>query len=276
MTLDLTAWWEFVRARAVPGVERLGEPPERSVRRLVPTPVGPQAVTIRLGSDGADDALVHRERAWPPNGAEIQAGTESLASVRRWLGADLDLGPARVALAEDPLMAPLLAARPALGVPGAVDPAELALRTVLGQQVSLGAAATFAGRLAARLGEPVGDLRAFPTPTAIASAGEGVREVGLTGGRTRTLLALAAALADGLDLAGDPASARRELAALPGIGPWTVEYVALRAMRDLDAFPAHDLVLRRRLGVTDPREALAIADRWRPWRGFAAQLLWSA
>ncbi len=105
-----------------------------------------------------------------------------------------------------------------------------------------------------------------------------VRAIGLTQARARTVVGLAAALADGLDLTPgtDVAAARRALLALPGIGPWTADYVALRALRDLDAFPAHDLVLRRRLGDLDPAAALRAAERWRPWRGYAAQHLWAA
>lgn len=100
----------------------------------------------------------------------------------------------------------------------------------------------------------------------------------MTGSRAATVVHLAAALADGLDLGVDAErrASRLALRALPGIGPWTVEYVALRALRDADAFPAHDLVLRQALGGVDAREALRTAETWRPWRGYAAQQLWWA
>ncbi|HMO11916.1 MAG TPA: AlkA protein, partial [Actinotalea sp.] len=168
---------------------------------------------------------------------------------------------------------------PLLTVPGAVDGAELALKTVPGQQVSVPAARTLAGRLASLLGDRAGDLLTFPVPAAVADAGpDVVRGIGLTGARAATVVHLARALADGLELSptGDHGAARRALASLPGIGPWTVEYVALRALRDLDAFPAHDLVLRRMMGGLSPAQAVARAEGWRPWRGLAAQHLWTA
>lgn len=256
------AWLDFVRARAVRGVE---EVTAEAVRRPVPTADGWTAVTVGVATDGTTRVL----------GA---TGTAA-GAVRRWLGLDADHALALAALCDDPMIGPLWRARPLLRVPGSVDPAELALRTVLGQQVSVAAARTLAGRLVALLGEPGPEgLRLFPRPSAIAGAGEdAVRSIGLTAARARTTVGLAAALADGLDLGpGADPSARAALASLPGIGPWTVEYVALRAMRDLDAFPAHDLVLRRRMGDLDAAAAVRLAERWRPWRGYAAQHLWAA
>ena len=265
---DAEAFLAHARARAVPGLEAVSA---TAVRRLLPgrdgpvpvelTPTG-RHVTVRVALGVLDDV----------------AGV--VGRVRHW--ADLDADPLRVdeALAEDPLLAPLVAARPGLRVPGAADPAELAVRTVLGQQVSVAAARTLTARLVAALGEPTpSGLTAFPTPAAVAAAGEdALRALGLTGGRARTLLALTRALADGLELGpgSDRALARAELAALPGVGPWTVEYVALRALGDPDAFPAHDLVLRQALGGVTAAQALARAERWRPWRGYAAQHLWTS
>lgn len=255
------AWWSFVAARAVPGVEDAGA---GHARRAVPARGGWVAVTV------------HRDGPT----AMVSAPDDAMAAVHRWVGLDADHAAAGAALGGDPTIGPLWRARPDLRVPGAADPAELALRAVLGQQVSVAAARTLGGRLAALLGEPGPEgLLLFPRPEAVAAAGvSAVRAIGLTRSRAATVVGLAAALADGLDLTpgGDLAEARRALLALPGIGPWTVEYVALRAMRDLDAFPAHDLVLRRRMGDLDPRAALQVAERWRPWRGYAAQHLWTA
>jgi AraC family transcriptional regulator, regulatory protein of adaptative response / DNA-3-methyladenine glycosylase II len=172
-----------------------------------------------------------------------------------------------------------------------VDAFELAVRAVLGQQVSTSGARTLAGRLVAELGTdgPGGadGLRLFPAPEAIADAGsERLRSLGLTGARASTLVALATAVAGGLPL--DPGADRREvraaLLALPGIGPWTADYVALRALGDPDVFPAGDLVLRRALaglpggtGATvGVPAAAAVARGWSPWRGYAAQHLWTA
>ncbi len=182
-------------------------------------------------------------------------------AVRRWLGLDADHAAAIAILADDPTIGPLVRARPALRVPGSVDPAELALRTVLGQQVSVAAARTLAGRLVALLGEPGPEgLRLFPRPSVIAAAGQdAVRAIGLTG-RPRADRGGARRGAGrwaGPRAGRGPRRRGAALGALPGIGPWTVEYVALRAMRDLDAFPAHDLVLRRRMGDLDAAAAAA-------------------
>ena len=156
------------------------------------------------------------------------------------LGLDQDTERIDAALAADALLAPLVEARPGLRVPGAWDGFELAVRAVLGQQVSVAAGRGLAERLALRHGEPLAEPE---------------------GGLVR-LFPAAERLADLLEL--------------PGIGPWTVEYVAMRALRDPDAFPASDLVLRNALGGISEREALARAEAWRPWRAYAAMHLWTA
>ncbi len=203
--------------------------------------------------------------------------TPAITRCRRLL--DLDADPAAVdaVLARDPALAPLVAAGPGARVPRTVDAEELALRLVLGQQVSTAAAATTTGRLAESLGQPVADpegglTRLFPNPDAVASLDPA--EIAGPRARARTLVGLASALASGaLDLSpgADWTSARAGLAALPGIGPWTVELAAMRGLGDPDAFPATDLGLARALaalGRPDPR-------RWRPWRSYAAQYLWA-
>jgi AraC family transcriptional regulator of adaptative response / DNA-3-methyladenine glycosylase II len=170
-------------------------------------------------------------------------------------------------------------------VPGAFDAAELAVRAVVGQQVSLRAAATLAGRLAAAHGERLpaevgGVTHAFPAPAALAAVDPAT--LPMPRARGRALVALANALASGeLDLnpGADPDAAEAALLALPGVGQWTATYVRLRALGDRDAFPAGDLGLRRalaRLGAeARPRAALALAERWRPLRAYAAQHLWA-
>jgi 3-methyladenine DNA glycosylase/8-oxoguanine DNA glycosylase len=287
--VDAHAWWTHVAMRAIPGVEGLdlGDGAGRSwrvIRRLVP------------GGPGAGPGLVRAEVHVPVTGpgeaAPLVVGVPDAGggAVRCWIGLDVarEVEAARAALADDAVLGPMLAAHPALPVPGTPDGAELALRTVLGQQVSVAAARTFAGRLAVLVaagevspGEvsPGTALLPFPSAGAIAAAGpEALRGVGLTGARAATLHALATALSDGLRIApsADHAAVRAGLLALPGIGPWTAEYVALRALRDLDAFPASDLVLRRAMGVETPAQALRLAERWRPWRGVAAQHLWTS
>ena len=264
---DGDAFLAHVGARAVPGLEAVEG---RTVRRVVPARGGPALVELTV-----DDGVTARITV-----AAIDDVARVVGRLRHW--ADLDAEPLRVGgvLARDPLLAPLVEARPGLRVPGTVDPAELALRTVLGQQVSIAAARTLTARLVSTLGEPTAlGPRSFPTPARVAAAGvESLRALGLTGGRAATLARLAEVLADGLELGpgADRTVARAALAAVPGVGPWTVEYVALRALGDPDAFPAHDLVLRQALGGISAQEALRRAEAWRPWRGYAAQHLWTA
>ena len=158
-------------------------------------------------------------------------------------------------------------------VPGVADGFELVTRTVLAQQVSLSSAHTFARRLVEAYGKPldapVGSLTTrFPTADVLADAS--YDGIGLTGSRAKTLRAVASAHAAGelpLDPSADREDARARLLALPGIGPWTADYVAMRALGDPDSFPATDLVLRRRAATMTP-------ERWRPWRSYAAMHLW--
>jgi AraC family transcriptional regulator, regulatory protein of adaptative response / DNA-3-methyladenine glycosylase II len=195
------------------------------------------------------------------------------------LGLDRDREVIDAALGADPLLAPLVAARPGLRVPGAWDGFELAVRAVLGQQISVAAGRGLAERLARRHGEPLpqpagGLTRLFPTAERLA----GAEIAGMPAARAHALRALARAVAAGLaiDERSEPATVRAALLELPGVGPWTVEYIAMRALRDPDAFPASDLVLRNALGGVSASEALARAERWRPWRAYAAMHLWTA
>ncbi|WP_380160171.1 AlkA N-terminal domain-containing protein [Kineococcus sp. R86509] len=263
----------FLRAHVVPGAERHLDGVHE---RVVPTRRGPVEIRIDLGTSPRCTTVVLD--------APGDVVDEVTPLVRRWLDLDADHVSVEAWLGADPLLAPLVAARPGLRFPRAVVGAETAVLTVLGQQVSLAAACTFAGRLVAAYGTPVDTLVAFPGPQALAAAGaEGIQAVtGITGARARTLHALATAIADGLDLeaaALDPvraAAAHAELLALPGIGPWTADYVALRVFGDSDAFLSGDLVLRRALGGMSAKAAVARAEPWRPWRGYALLHLWTA
>jgi AraC family transcriptional regulator of adaptative response / DNA-3-methyladenine glycosylase II len=187
------------------------------------------------------------------------------------------------ALAEDDVLAPWVAKVPGRRVPRTVDEGELALRAVLGQQVSTAAARTHAARLVQAVGEPVSDpggglTHLFPTPAAVAEAGEEV--LALPRSRRETVLRLARALAAGevdLDPGADRERARAQLLALPGIGPWTTETVAMRALGDPDAFLPGDLGVRlaaRALGLGEGAALTARARRWAPYRAYAVQHLW--
>jgi AraC family transcriptional regulator of adaptative response / DNA-3-methyladenine glycosylase II len=278
----------FLAARAIPGVEEVAG---NRYTRTVHTPGGPGLVELLVPPSPA----AGRGPAGQPGPGQVLLrtrlaglrGVGQLVSRCRQL-LDLDADPHAIAdaLGTDPVLAPLVAARPGLRVPGAYDGFELAVRAVLGQQVSVAAARTFAARIAARFGsrlalsgEPAsGDGRPsllFPGPADLAEAD--LSGLGLTGARQLTVRALAGAVASGQLSPGpgaDPEETAARLAALPGIGPWTVSYVLMRAVADPDAFPAADLGLRRALAWLgcDPGRA----GRWRPWRAYAALHLWAA
>lgn len=199
---------------------------------------------------------------------------------------DLDAQPAVIdaQLARDPLLQAQVLRHPGLRVPGALDGFELALRAVLGQQVTVKAATTLFGRFARAFGEPAGTPHAgllHYAPTAARVAGASVQELidlGLTSRRAATISALAHAVADGRLRLDAAAPLERSLAALqeiPGIGPWTAQYVAMRALRDPDALPASDLGLMKALDVSRPAQVTAAAEGWRPWRAYAALHLWN-
>ncbi|TDV37375.1 DNA-3-methyladenine glycosylase II [Paraburkholderia caballeronis] len=213
---------------------------------------------------------------------------------------DLNANPAAIDthLADDAWLAPLVAAVPGLRVPGAWSAFELVVRAIVGQQVSVKAATTIIGRLVQRVGERIdGHPHAstawrFPTPAALASAD--LAAIGMPGKRVAALQGFAAAVASGavaIELtddanatassgANDFDAMRAALLALPGIGPWTVEYVAMRAWRDANAWPATDLVLMQAIAARDPALVRATqqrtrSDAWRPWRAYAAMHLWN-
>jgi AraC family transcriptional regulator, regulatory protein of adaptative response / DNA-3-methyladenine glycosylase II len=172
---------------------------------------------------------------------------------------------------------------PGIRVPGAFDGFEMAIRAILGQQVSVAAARTLAGRLACRFGRsiqtPVSDL-VFAFPRAVDIAGEkvsAIADIGVTSGRARSIIALASAVVEGgisLTPASDLETTLRNLESLPGIGQWTAQYIAMRVLRWPDAFPHTDLGVRKALGNKAPRIIVAMADAWRPWRSYAVMHLW--
>ena len=193
------------------------------------------------------------------------------------------------ALSRDPWLASLVQRRPGLRVPGAFSGFELAVRTIVGQQVSVKGATTIVGRLVQRAGVQVcAGLHEqlawrFPTPAALAQAN--LDKIGMPGKRVDTLQRLAAEVASGklsLDVRhGDIGDLRGQLLAMPGIGPWTVEYIAMRAWRDPDAWPAADLVLMNLMTLQEPNllrlpQHKARAEAWKPWRAYAAMHIWNS
>jgi AraC family transcriptional regulator of adaptative response / DNA-3-methyladenine glycosylase II len=213
-----------------------------------------------------------------------------VARLRRLFDLDADVEAIAAHLSADPALAPLVARRPGLRMPGAWDGFELAIRAILGQQVTVGAARLLAGKLTALAGRPLSpdvtgssDLsHAFPTPRRLLAAD--LSGLGMPAARRAALTAIArAALADArlLEPAGTFDEARARLLAVPGFGPWTAQYWALRALRDSDAFPETDVGLLRSPAVASegrrptPKALLARAESWRPWRAYAAQHLWT-
>lgn len=261
-----------VAAHAVPGIETcdlLAARHARSVRggELVITVEWDEPGAIRLSAAGHD--------------GDVPVDAQLVAAVRRWLDLDREVEEIDGHLARSTTLAPLVAARPGLRILGSVDGFETAAMTVIGQQVSLGAARTFGGRLVAALGDPApAGFRAFPTAEAVAEADIDMLRstVGLTGARTATLSALADAVAAGdllLGMDDDPEAARAALLGIRGIGPWTADYVALRLFGDRDAYPADDLVLKKSLGVRSGTAAARLSTDWAPWRAYAVTHLWT-
>jgi 3-methyladenine DNA glycosylase/8-oxoguanine DNA glycosylase len=262
-------------ATAVPGIE---EWHNGAYRRTLALPGGPAIVVLP-----------------PPSGPDVVTATlhlsdpadedEAVRHARRIL--DLDADPAAVAavLGADEVLRPLVCGAPGRRVPGCPDPDEFAVRAVLGQQVSTAAARTHAARLVRAHGTPLpvpsGSSLTHLFPSAHQLTALTDDELGMPASRKHTLHGLVAALADGtVDLRADLATARRELGALRGIGPWTVDSVAMRALGDRDAFLPADLGIRvaaRELGLPDrDRDLVARAEVWRPYRAYATQYLWSA
>lgn len=186
-------------------------------------------------------------------------------------------------LGNDPLLGPVLAQSPGIRVPGCWDPFELALRAILGQQVTVAAATTLSGRLARRFGKPITTpftelCRLAPTAEDFGDAGEeDLQGIGIVRQRINAILALAAADRQGLFQHLPFHTAEQQytaLTALPGIGPWTAHYIAMRAFSQTDAFPKEDIALRNALGGLTPKECEAYSQRWSPWRSYAVMLLW--
>ncbi|WP_223695157.1 AlkA N-terminal domain-containing protein [Leifsonia poae] len=264
----------FLTARAVTGVER-GSADEYS--RAISLPHGTAVVRLRLGGTAAAPHVICEATL-----SDVADLAPLVARIRRLLDLDADALAIDEALASDPALARSVAAAPGRRVPGAVDPDEILFRALIGQQVSVPAARTALGRLTEELGERIdldGFTRLFPTAAQIAENGHAV----LRGPAKRidSIVNAARALAAG-DLVIDVGESREELeaklVALPGIGPWTAGYVAMRVLGSPDVLLTSDLVIRQgaeRLGLpSDARALAAYGARWAPWRSYAGMHLW--
>jgi AraC family transcriptional regulator of adaptative response / DNA-3-methyladenine glycosylase II len=260
---------EFLSKRAIPGVEQVAD--------------GTYARTIALNGESGTIQVSHI-----PHSTTLEARISFPEP--RWLYLiverirrifDLGADPSEIGshLSADPLLASHVSANPGLRVPGCWDGFELAVRAILGQQISVAAASTLAGRLVETFGHPVrmdGSLtHIFPVPRSLAEGQ--VARIGLPEKRAETIRALANAVDEGrLDFGAvtDLEQFHQRLVELPGVGSWTAQYIAMRALGNPDAFPAGDLILQRQAGLNSERELIRRAESWRPWRAYAAMYLW--
>jgi AraC family transcriptional regulator, regulatory protein of adaptative response / DNA-3-methyladenine glycosylase II len=270
---DGPALVRFLEARAVPGLEEVSGGTYRRALQLAHgigiVELTPEVRAVRC--------VLH---------LDLRDLAAAVARCRRLL--DLDADPLAIAeaLGGDDVVGGLVCARPGLRVPGCVDGAELALRAVLGQGVSLQAARALTARLVETFGtplqQPLGTVtHLFPAAAVLAEADP--RSLAGPAVRREALQALAARLADGelrVDAGSDPTETLTRLVAIPGIGPWTAAYVAMRGFHDPDAFPPGDAGVRRALRALgrpdDPRSIAVMQQRWRPWRAYAALQLWTS
>ena len=265
----------FLRARALPGVERVDD--------------NAYLRTVRLGAHTGWVRVRHAPKQRSLLVEFPHALTPVLPALLGRLRHlfDLSARPDVIAaqLGGAAVLAKLVKRRPGLRVPGAFDGFELAVRAVLGQQVSVKAATTLAGRLVQAFGEPIetpheGLTHLTPAPARMALASlDEIASLGIVRMRARGTIALAQAAHSGgllLDAGASPEATVAELQALPGIGAWTAQYIAMRALRWPDAFPKEDLIVRKRLGDVSPARAAAMAEAWRPWRSYGLLYLWGA
>jgi len=256
----------FLAARATPGVEAIEA--DRYQRTIS---IDGASGTIAIGPADEGHALILDVRFGDP-----RALLTIVERVRRMF--DLGADPSVIAqqLSGEVLLRRAVAAHAGIRTPGAWDAFEITVRAILGQQISVKAATTIAGRIAQRWGSPLDASplnRLFPTPDQLADAP--LEEVGIISSRASTLRSLARAVRDG-SVVFDGVSTLDSLRAIPGIGDWTAQYVAMRALNEPDAFPSGDLVLRKMAGDCSVRELERRSEAWRPWRAYAVMLLWQA
>jgi len=266
---DWNAALAFLGARATPGVESVvGSHYRRTIQIEGKTGV------IDVSHVESGSALVLDVRF-----SDARPLLFIVERVRRVF--DLGADPAVIEqhLSPDPLLRQLLSRHPGIRTPGAWDGFELAVRAIVGQQISVRAATTIAGRIASMFGSPVADGRGldrlFPAPVQLANAA--IERAGVTTARAGTIRSLARTVTDGtisFNASLDGRATVSALRAVPGIGAWTGEYLAMRAFGEPDAFPSGDLVLRRAAGGCTTRELERKSEAWRPWRAYAVMLLW--
>jgi AraC family transcriptional regulator, regulatory protein of adaptative response / DNA-3-methyladenine glycosylase II len=276
---DARSLWRFLDAHLVAGVEATGEGWYARTLRL---PHGPGTLRLDLDQGTTGPGQV-RQVPCTLRVSDLRDVAAAIERCRRLLDADCDPIAVDAALAGGPLLGPLVAARPGLRVPGHVDGHELALRTVLGQQVSVTSGNRLGSLLADRCPDPLPETlwehgldRLFPAADVVATLDP--EELPMPRARGAALVGLAAALAAGdvaLDRSADRAETRARLLALPGIGPWSADYVVMRALGDPDVFLPTDVAVRRALGALGGQTRTTDSASWRPWRSYALVHLWT-
>jgi AraC family transcriptional regulator of adaptative response / DNA-3-methyladenine glycosylase II len=259
---DGEALLAFLRARAVAGLESVAGSTYRRVLSL-----GRGGGVVELTPHGG--AVLCRLRL-----DDVADRAAAIARCRRLLDLDCDPGPVVAHLGSDPVLGPLVRRRPGLRVPGCVDGFELAVRAIVGQQVSVAGARTVLGRLVARYGDAA---RGFPTPATLARVDPATLPFPRARGQAlRSLARLVAAGELALDTGADPRQVRATLLGIRGIGPWTASYIAMRALGDPDAWLPGDAGVRHALErLGQPTDAPRVAEAWRPWRSYAVMHLWT-
>ena len=269
--LDWRGLLSYLAARAIPGVEHVSD---ETYRRTIVVAGDPGVLELSQGGDDHLVLVIHLPH-W-------EGLVHLVARARRIANLDLELDEPAAHLARDAIIGPLLRARPGLRPPGMWDPFETGVRVILGQQVTVAAAGTIAGRLVERFGTPVPGLRklglthVFPSATTLAVAD--LADLGLPRARQDTIRSFARAVSEEairLDGSVGLDELIASLTAIDGLGSWTANTLALR-LGERDAFPATDLGLRRALDSRNPESFARLAERWRPWRALAAMHLWTA
>jgi AraC family transcriptional regulator, regulatory protein of adaptative response / DNA-3-methyladenine glycosylase II len=275
---------DFLTARAIPGVE---EVKDGKYRRVIPHPSG--AGFLEVGPSEENESARHflRARVHLPG---VEPLLPFIARIRRLFDLDADSETIDAQLARHPRLRTAVRAHPGTRVPGVWNPFELTVRAILGQQISVKAATTLAGRLVQAYGQPARTpydgtsiTHHFPTPARLAAAGTEIRQIGLPEKRAASIGDLARAVANGevvYERDGIAIDASAALRSIRGIGAWTAQYVALRGAGDPDVMMPGDLGVRRALAaggeLPSEREVLALSQAWRPWRSYAVFALWNS